>query len=82
MFNITFMMSVSFTLSFCSRYNWRMASLDFQEQESLSAGEKFLRQGKPLYKENRENLHKGSNKPIRTLIAGVMASVLYFFWYR
>ena len=53
-----------------------MAALTFEEQESLATGQKFLRQGKSLFKENREHFHKESKKPIRSLLGGVIVSIV------
>ena len=52
-----------------------MAALNFQEQEALSAGQKFLRQGKSLYKEDRQNVHRESKKPMSSLLGGVIVSM-------
>ena len=51
-----------------------MGALTFHEQEILSAGEKLLRQGKSLYKEDRQKVHQFSNKPMKSIIAGPLVS--------
>ena len=52
-----------------------MAALTYQEQEVLSAGQRLLRQGKPLYKEDRQEVHKSTNKPMRALIPGLLVII-------